>query len=389
MEEELSLDNILGAEEIDNLFVEDNDTQETPPPSKDGGEDGSKEEPDNKNKNETTEVDVDTLFTEPESVGSGKDDKEEKEDTSPKGEGTSPQNFYSSIAKALKEEGIFPDLDDESYSKIKEPEDFRDLIEQQIKAGFDERQKRIDEALNAGVEPTEIKRYENTIYFLDSIKEDSISDESDKGEKLRKDLIYQDFINRGYSKERATREVQKSLNAGTDIEDAKEALKSNMDFFKDKYDELVNEARTEAEQEEKERKEQAEKLKTSILNDKEVFGDLSVDKSTRQRIYDNISKPVYKDPETGEYYTAIQKYEMENRVDFLKNIGLVFTLTNGFKNLDGLVKGKVKKEVKKGLRELENTLNNTARTSDGSLRYASGVDEDPESFIGKGWKLDV
>ena len=162
-----------------------------------------------------------------------------------------------------------------------------------------------------------------------------------------------------------------------------------MDFFKDKYDELVNEARAEAEQEVKERREQAEKLKTSILNDKEVFGDLSVDKSTRQRIYDNISKPVYKDPETGEYYTAIQKYEMENRVDFLKNIGLIFTLTNGFKNLDGLVKGKVKKEVKKGLRELENTLNNTARTSDGSLRYASGVDEDPESFIGKGWKLDV
>lgn len=388
MEEELSLDNILGAEEIDNLFVED-DAQETPPPSKDGGEDGSEKNPDSKEKDETTEVDVDTLFTEPESVGGGKDNKEEKEDTTPKGGGTSPKNFYSSIAKALKEEGIFPDLDDESYSKIKEPEDFRDLIEQQIKAGLDERQKRIDEALAVGVEPTEIKKYENTIDFLDSIEEESISDESDKGEKLRKDLIYQDFINRGYSKERAAREVQKSLNAGTDIEDAKEALKSNMDFFKDKYDELVNEAKAEAEQEEKERKEQAEKLKTSILNDKEVFGDLSVDKSTRQRIYDNISKPVYKDPETGRYYTAIQRYEMENRVDFLKNIGLIFTLTDGFKNLDGLVKGKVNKEVKKGLRELENTLNNTARTSDGSLKYASGVDEDPESFIGQGWKLDV
>lgn len=388
MEEELSLDNILEAEEIDNLFVED-DAQETPPPSKDDGEGSSEENPNNENEDKTTEVDVDTLFTEPESVGSGKDDKEEKEDTTPKGDGTSPKNFYSSIAKALKEEGIFPDLDDESYSKIKEPEDFRDLIEQQIKAGLDERQKRVDEALSAGVEPTEIKRYENTIYFLDSIKEESISDESDKGEKLRKDLIYQDFINRGYSKERATREVQKSLNAGTDIEDAKEALKSNMDFFKDKYDKLVNEAKAGAEQEEKERREQAEKLKTSILTDKEVFGDLSIDKSTRQRIYDNISKPVYKDPDTGEYYTAIQKYEMENRVDFLKNMGLIFTLTDGFKNLDGLVKGKVKKEVKKGLRELENTLNNTARTSDGSLKYVSGVDEDPESFIGKGWKLDV
>lgn len=388
MEEELSLDNILGAEEIENLFVEDDETQDTPPVNE---EPPKKEEEPSKDKEETTEVvDVDNLFTDtPESVGSGKENTEEKEDTTPKGDGTSPKNFYSSIAKALKEEGIFPDLDDEGLSKVKDPEDFRDLIDQQIKAGLDERQKRIDEALNAGVEPTEIKKYENTINFLDSIKEENISDEGDKGEKLRKDLIYQDFINRGYSKERATREVQKSFNAGTDIDDAKEALKSNIDFFRDKYDELVNDAKSEAEEEEKERKNQAEKLKSSILNDKDVFGDLSVDKSTRQKIYDNIAKPVYKDPETGEYFTAIQKYEMENRTDFLKNIGLLFTLTDGFKNLDGLVKGKVKKEVKKGLRELEHTLNNTARTSDGNLKFVSGVDEDPESFIGKGWNLDV
>ena len=388
MEEELSLDNILGAEEIENLFVEDDETQDTPPAN---GEPPKKEEEPSKDKEETTEVvDVDNLFTDtPESVGSGKENTEEKEDTTPKGDGTSPKNFYSSIAKALKEEGIFPDLDDDGLSKVKDPEDFRDLIDQQIKAGLDERQKRIDEALNAGVEPTEIRKYENTINFLDSIKEENISDEGDKGEKLRKDLIYQDFINRGYSKERAAREVQKSFNAGTDIDDAKEALKSNIDFFRDKYDELVNDAKSEAEQEERERKEQAEKLKSSILNDKDVFGDLSVDKSTRQKIYDNIAKPVYKDPETGEYFTAIQKYEMENRTDFLKNIGLLFTLTDGFKNLDGLVKGKVKKEVKKGLRELEHTLNNTARTSDGNLKFVSGVDEDPESFIGKGWNLDV
>lgn len=385
--EELSLDNILGAEEIENLFVEDDKTQDTPPAN---GEPPKEEEP-NKDKEETTEVvDVDNLFTEtPESVGSGKENTEEKEDTTPKGNGTSPKNFYSSIAKALKEEGIFPNLDDEGLSKVKDPEDFRDLIDQQIKAGLDERQKKIDEALNAGVEPTEIRKYENAINFLGSIKEENISDEGDKGEKLRKDLIYQDFINRGYSKERAAREVQKSFNAGTDIDDAKEALESNIGFFKDKYDELINDAKSEAEQEEKERNEQAEKLKSSILNDKEVFGDLSVDKSTRQKIYDNIAKPVYKDPETGEYFTAIQKYEMENRTDFLKNIGLLFTLTDGFKNLDGLVKGKVKKEVNKGLRELEHTLNNTARTSDGNLKFVSGVDEDPESFIGKGWNLDV
>ena len=393
MEEELILDNILEAEEIENLFVDDEvqDTSpedEVTPDQEDGKEDKKNKEKDE----ETTEViDVDNLFTdEPESVGSGKDNTKGKEDTSSREDSTSPQKtIYSSIAKALKEEGIFPDLDDEVLSKVKEPEDFRDLVEQQIKAGLEERQKRIDDALNYGIEPTEIKRYENTLNFLDSVKEENITDESDKGEELRKNLIFQDFINRGYSRERATREVQKSFNAGTDIEDAKEALKSNTEYFKGKYDDLIEDAKLEAQKEEENRKEQANKLKESILNEKNILGDLSIDKPTRQKIYDNISKPIYKDPETGEYYTAIQKYEKDNRVDFLKYLGLIFTLTDGFKSLDGLVKGKVKKEVKNGLRDLEHAINNTARSSDGNLKFVSGVDEDPESFIGKGWKIDV
>ena len=230
MEEELSLDNILGAEEIENLFVEDNETQDTPPAN---GESPKKEEEPSKDKEETTEVvDVDNLFTDtPESVGSGKENTEEKEDTTPKGNGTPPKNFYSSIAKALQEEGIFPDLDDDTTSKITTPEDFAEIVEKTIQSRFDERQKRIDDALNYGVEVTEIKRYENTIQYLDSIKDDVLTDEGDKGEQLRKQLIFQDFVNRGYSQERAQREVTKSLNAGSDIEDAKEALKSNRDFF--------------------------------------------------------------------------------------------------------------------------------------------------------------
>ena len=390
MEETLSLDNILGADEIENLFVDDEETQETPP----ANEETSEKEDKDKNKEEATEVvDVDALFTEePESVGSGKeDDTKEKEGTeSYKDKGTSPKNnFYSSIAKALKEEGIFPDLDDETANKIKAPEDFAEAVEKQIQAKFDERQKRIDEALNAGIESSEIKRYENTLSYLNSLQDNAISDETDKGEKLRQQLIFQDFINRGYSKERAQREVQKSFNSGTDIEDAKEALASNKEFFQNEYNNLIKEAQEEKKKEDQERKEQAEKLKKSILEDNKVFGDIQIDKATRQRVFDNISKPVYKDPETGELFTAIQKYEMENSTEFLKNVGLLFTLTDGFKNLDGLVKGKVRKEVKKGLRELEHTLNNTSRTSDGNLKFVSGVEDDPESFIGKGWDLDV
>lgn len=377
--EELSMDNILGTEEIDNLFTDVSEIESQ--------EETNTEE---QKENTTETIDSNDLFEQSESVGSGTEDNKETEDTeSNQGSKTSPKNnFYSSIAKALKEDGVFPDLDEETADSIKEAEDFAQVIEQHIQAKFDERQKRIDDALNAGIEVSEIKKYENTIQYLDSIKDDNISDEGEAGENLRKQLIYQDFVNRGYSKERALREVQKSFNAGSDIEDAKEALQSNKQFFEVLYDKMIKDAKAEEEREVKERKEQDAKLKKSILEDNKVFGDLQIDKATRQKVIDNISKPIYKNPETGELLTAIQKYERENRTDFLKNVGILYTLTDGFKNLDSLVKGKVNKEMKKGLRELENTLNNTARTSDGNLNFMSGVG-DSESIISKGWKLDI
>lgn len=380
--EELDLNNILSPEEMDNLFDEEgSETQETPPES-------TEEKEQNK---ETTEVQVDAedLF-ESESVGSGKEDKQGKEDTTPDRSGTSPKtNFYSSIASALKEDGIFQNLDNDKAKEIKDAESFAQAMRDEVTAQLDERQKRIDEALNAGIEPSEIQKYERTLNYLDSIKDENISDESEQGEQLRRQLIYNDFINRGYSKERAQREVKKSFDAGTDIEDAKESLKSNKEFFKNSYDSIVEEAKKAEEKEIEERKKDAETLKKNILEEENVFGEIQIDKATRQKVFDNISKPVYKDPETGELFTALQKYEMDNRLDFLKNVGLIYTLTDGFKNLDGLIKGKVKKEVRKGLRELETTINNTARTSDGNLKFATGVDEDPESYVGKGWHLDV
>ena len=232
----LVMDNILSTAEIDNLFA-DNDIQDDPDPDETGDE-------------KTTEVNPDTLFDdEPESVGSEDNTSGDKKDADT-ADNSSP-NPYSSIAQAFADEGIFPDLDDESIKDIKSPEDLKKLIDSHIQSLVDVRNQRADKALNAGVEISEIQRYENTIKHLNNIKDSTIEDESEAGEKLRKDLIYQDYINRGYSKERATREVNKSFNANTDIEDAKEALKSNKEFFKEEYDDLIAEA--EREQEDKKR----------------------------------------------------------------------------------------------------------------------------------------
>lgn len=130
--EGLDMDNILSPDEVETLFTDDN-TEETQvtPPAQEGDND----------KDKTTEVppvNPDELFEEPESVGSGKVDTQGKENTNPdEGTGASPKaNFYSSIASALKEEGILSDLDDETLGKIKTPEDFAEAVDTSLRINW-------------------------------------------------------------------------------------------------------------------------------------------------------------------------------------------------------------------------------------------------------------
>lgn len=393
----LGLDNILGEQEVETLFTDTEDaapTEEKTQKTKETEESpGTSEENNNGKQNDTTEVvDPDTLFEDPqsESVGSVKK-KEGKEDTVPdeESDGTSPNNFYSSIANALAVDGIFPNLNDDDVKKAVDAESFSDLIEAEINARLDEKQQRISKALDNGVEPTDIKKYENTLKYISSITDANIAAETDEGEQLRRNLIYQDFLNRGMSAAKAQKLTERSIDAGTDVEDAKDALLSNKEFFTGEYNKLLEEAQKKADEDKADRQKQAKQLEESMMKDKQLFGDIEIDNNVRKKAFDAISKPIYKDPNTGEYLTAIQRYEMEHRADFLKYTGLMYTLTNGFKDFDTFTKGKVKKEMKKGLRDLEQTLNNTRRTGDGSLRMVTGVKDDPESFFSKGMRLDL
>ncbi len=381
--EGLNLDNILDEEDI-NLFGEDNSSDDTTTE-----EDTSQEET-KKEKEDTTEADPDTLFEgEPESVGSEEKNNEEKEDTLPKeGTGTSPNNdFFSSIAEAFAEEGILPNLDEKTIKDIHTPEDFRKAIDDYIKSELNEQQQRVKEALDNDVEPNAIRQYEGVINYLNSLSEEDLKAETEQGEELRKRLLYQDYINRGFDKNRAEKEVNRAITNGTDIEDALEALNGCKSFYQDSYKSLLQEAKKAKEEEQEDQRKRAESLKNTMLDKKnKFFGDLDIDQATRQKAFDSISKPVYKDNKTGEVYTAIQKYELDNREEFLAKLGLIFTLTDGFKTLDGLVKNKVKKEVKRGFKDLENRINNSSRDSSGNLRFTSGAD-DNESYLGKGIRL--
>lgn len=361
----ISLEDLIDYEE-DNTNIEDQDTEgETDAQDNDKKEElNTTEDIDTDNVEDGETSDDDDTENDPGSLGSNEDNQE--------GEGsTDSPKFYSSIANALVTDGILPELED---TKVESAEDFANYIEKSVQAKLDDRQKRIDEALNLNIEPSEIKQYENTINILNNITDSTIIDETDNGEKTRRDLITLDLANRGYSEERIQRELKKSFDSGSDIEDAKDALETTKRFYADKYRSLLDNAKKEKLAFDKKLEEDAKLLKESILNDN-IFEGLNLNKQQREKSLEAVTRPVFTDS-NGNKLTAVQKYKEENPLEFIKKLGVLYTLTDGFKDIENLVKDKVKKEKRKGIKELETVINNTKRNTDGSISLVSNTKDD-------------
>ena len=375
--EDLTFDinSLLSPEEADALF-EGRETETA------AQQPGAPEEEREEEKHDVAEEKEETT---PEKVGN--EEKPGNEDAATEGGGSSPDTFYSSIAYALRNDGILPDFSDDDLDKVKAPEDFAELIEKAVTSKFDERTRRIDEALGNGVAPDTVRAYEQTLQYLSSINEEALSAEGEEAENLRRQLIYNDLVNRGYSQDRANREIEKSFKSGSDIDDAKDALEALNKFYRDGYDNVQKEARQRAEAAKAEQKKNADKFRKMVLEDEIRVGDDALDKRTAQRVYDAVSKPVYKDPDTGQLMTSVQKFQKENPLEFMKQIGLWFVLTNGGKDVSSFAQARVEKN--KNIRELERKINATQLNADGSLRYTSGVGGDVDPLLSDGWKVEM
>lgn len=362
---------LLSDEEADKLF-EEQEQEETPTTEKNEQEKEPAEETDDSQ--------------EPEEVGEEENEENGTKAISPEGDGTSP-NIYSSIAKALKDDGSFPDFDDNDINAATTPEAFAELFEKAVTARLDERQRRIDVALGNGVAPDTVKQYEQTLQYLGSINEEALSAETDDGEELRKQLIYNDLIARGYAHEKALKELDKSFKSGSDVDDAKDALESLQSTYRSQYQKIQDNAKAQASARKEAQKQQAESLRKSILDDDLVIGDTKLDKRTCQKVYDAITKPVYKDKE-GRLLTAVQQFQKDNPQEFIKQVGMWYVLTNGGKNTEGFTKQQLKSEKNKAIRELGRKINSSALNRDGSLKYVSaGGDGNGDPLLSDGWKV--
>lgn len=313
-----------------------------------------------------------------------KDNKAENADKD-KNVGNSP---LSSLANALVEEGVLTSLKEDELKTLKSAEDFKELFEKEINARLDEKTKRIEEALSVGIQPDEIKKNEQVVTYLNNLTEDIISKESEGATQLRTNLIVQDYMNKGFSQERAIKEANKSVSAGTDIEDAIEALESNKEYFNKQYSDLINNAKKAEEEVKQKFIKRDTEVKENILNNEKVFTDMNINQDLRKKALDNIQKPVYTD-ENGNKFSAIQKYERENPVDFLSKVALLYTITDGFTNIEKIA-GNVKSKVKsKAFKELEESLSDPNYGLNGSLTFVNNLGGDDNENDKGNFILDI
>lgn len=386
--EGIGLDNMLGAEEVEKLIgqqvSEESETTET-------WNDDSQKTGNDVNNKEAAEVDFSNFIGEqPESVGSeensgGHREASESSDDS----GTPQQNLFSSIAKALRDEDVFPDLSDEEIEGTTDAAKLRKLFDDQVGKSLDERQQRLEKLANNGATPQELQDYQTAVsvaQFLESKETyETLVKEGEEGERLRRQMMFQDYTNRGFKEEKAKRLIEKSIEDGSDIEDAKEAFESCKEFYKNKVEQYQQEVEDRKKKQKEDEQKQFNSLQKRILETESFFGGIQVDKNIRQKAYDSITVARHRDAE-GNYLTDLQKYQKDNPMEFLENVAMLYSLTDGFKNVEKLVNKKVKAGIKKGFEDVANILNNSKRNGDGTLNLANTA---PDLSEREKWTLAI
>jgi hypothetical protein len=273
-------------------------------------------------KNKNTDSEDPNL--DPESVANQSKDKTQvqagKTDTGDEGsDSSSPkmnetEQLYSNLAAEFKSKGVLPGLD---VSKIRSLKDLEDAISTKIDSGLTERQRFIEEAQKSGVSVTEVSEKTDTIDKLKGVSPEFIRD--DANEDFRRTAIMQDFIEKGYDSKRAESMAQRSIDAGTDIEDAEFALASLIKSEEDSLRGIIDNAKSEETK-------SLGNIKEYISTTKEVIPGFELNDSQKDELYNQITTDV------GNKDNAFMLAQKSDPIGSRIKLEALFYLTKGLKD---------------------------------------------------------
>lgn len=330
-------------------FQEDSEEQESSEENNTDNTDDSQESDDTNNQGEDQDSDS--------------EDVAEEDDQDEGSEGNDSPNLFSSVATVLQEQGLLPSLDI-AENKIESVEDLANamkaeaeelakstIIEKLGEEGY--------EYINKGVSVDEYNAYKVTADTLNTITEDSLSEDLE----LSKKVIYQDYINSGISETKATKLIDRLSELGDDsiLEDAKESLVNVKNFNKAELDSKAADIAAQNALIEKQQEEVEKQLKKSVYDTKELIKGQSINKVFQDKVYNSMTKIVGKSP-NGNPENALMKQRREDPVDFDTKLYYVYELTKGFKDFSKFTASAKSSAIQDMERALQNNSINNSET---------------------------
>lgn len=268
--------------------------------------------------------------------------------------GNSPSNAaLSAFTKLLADEGVVSLNED---SKIESPEDLIEIIRNTIKENelshLSEDQKQALKAFEAGVSIEDYIQSQKKVRTIAEIKNEQIESDSE----LRRDIIKQWYIEKGFSDEKADRLTQDSFDLGRDIEDALEAKNDRLKIEEQRIAKLIAQQEQEKVEAEKRQSAELKKLKDKVYKEEEVIQGIPFNKKTAEKVYESMTKIVGE--HNGQPINQLMKDRLENPIEFEHKLHYVYTITNGFKDFSKLLKTSKSKAIS----DFEKALNSTNQT---------------------------
>ena len=287
-------------------------------------------------------------------AGKTSDGKEGSDSSSPKLNET--EQLYSNLAAEFQSKGVLPGLD---IAKVKSLEDIQEAIKNQIESSLTDRQKLIEDAQKTGAPVSEVMEKTDTIDKLKRVTPEYMKDE--RNLPFRRTAIVQDALTKGYSKERAEVMAQRSIDAGTDIEDANEALASLIKTEETSLQGIISAAK-------KKEDDNLNNIKNYISTTPEVIPGISLTDSQKDELYNQITTDV------GNNESAFEVAQKADPISMRIKIEALHYLTGGFKDFS--IFGT--KQETKITNNIENLLRGANFTGGGTVD--TNVSDDNSNF---------
>ena len=244
---------------------------------------------------------------------------------------TSPSPIYS-LASALYEDGILPNLDEENI-----PQDGQALanaVQKEIESGIENFIHNLPEDLKVvlsnykeGVPLNDLLENRSAQMRYNSINDEVLGEDTN----LQRQIITNDFKNRGFSDAK----IKKYLDRFEDLGDLEEEAKSSLDSLKEFESQREEHIKQQTAQQKAAQEAQAQEMMKNIQNTveevTEIIPGVKINKRMRDKVFSSMTRAVDTD-QYGNPVNALMQKRAENPIEFEMKLHYLFNVTKGFED---------------------------------------------------------